>query len=129
MILVDTSVWIEILNGRLGGGIDVSDLADYATCGPVIQEVLQGMRADPIGDIFRRGLLELPMLGNPLSRALFLRAAEMYQLIRGNGYTVRSSTDCLIAAIAIEHGVAVWHRDRDFDTIARFTALRCRSHV
>jgi predicted nucleic acid-binding protein len=31
--------------------------------------------------------------------------------------------DCLIAAIAIEHQVPVWHRDRDFTAIARFTAL------
>jgi predicted nucleic acid-binding protein len=31
--------------------------------------------------------------------------------------------DCLIAAIAIEHRIPVWHRDRDFDAIARYTGL------
>jgi predicted nucleic acid-binding protein len=32
--------------------------------------------------------------------------------------------DCLIAAIAIENGVPIWHRDRDFGAIARYTGLR-----
>jgi predicted nucleic acid-binding protein len=36
---------------------------------------------------------------------------------------IRSSADCLIAAIAIANGIPVWHRDRDFATIARFTLL------
>lgn len=125
MILVDTSVWIELLNGRQAGRDSSPDLTHFATCGPVAQEVLQGMRADPASEQFRQLFLELPMLGDPLPSALFLRAADMYRLIRGNGYTIRSSTDCLIATIAIEYSVAVWHRDRDFDTIARFTALQC----
>jgi predicted nucleic acid-binding protein len=37
--------------------------------------------------------------------------------------TIRSSIDCLIAAIAIENRVPVWHRDRDFSAIATYTAL------
>jgi len=32
--------------------------------------------------------------------------------------------DCLIAAIAIDNGVAIWHRDRDYDAIAKYTPLR-----
>jgi predicted nucleic acid-binding protein len=42
---------------------------------------------------------------------------------RIKGYTIRSSLHCLIAAIAIEWQTPVWHKDRDFDTIARFTLL------
>lgn len=34
--------------------------------------------------------------------------------------------DCLIAAIAIESGVELWHLDRDFEAIAAFTPLRQR---
>ena len=40
------------------------------------------------------------------------------------GITVRSSYDCVIAAIAIENKVPVWHRDRDYRSIARYTPLR-----
>jgi predicted nucleic acid-binding protein len=29
----------------------------------------------------------------------------------------------LIAAIAIENAIPVWHRDRDFEAITRFTPL------
>lgn len=42
MILVDTSVWIELLSkGRLRA-IPDEDLLRIATCGPIVQEVLQG---------------------------------------------------------------------------------------
>ena len=40
------------------------------------------------------------------------------------GITIRSGIDCLIAAIAIENDVPVWHRDRDFVEIAKYTRLR-----
>jgi len=69
----------------------------------------------------------LPMLSNPLPRAAFLSAAELYRLGRAKGYTIRSSTDCLVAAIAIDNGVPVWHKDRDFESIARYTSLRTKS--
>jgi predicted nucleic acid-binding protein len=34
--------------------------------------------------------------------------------------------DCLIAAIALDNGATIWHRDRDFDNIAQFTNLKLR---
>jgi predicted nucleic acid-binding protein len=126
VILVDTSIWIELLNGRLGSRISEEELLNFATCGPVVQEVLQGMRNDPVGDAFRDAFLALPMLSDPLPSALFLSAAGIYQLGRARGYTIRSSVDCLIAAIAIENRAPVWHKDRDFEEIARYTALRTR---
>jgi hypothetical protein len=71
-------------------------------------------------------LLALPVLSDPLPIALFESAAEIFRLGRAKGYTIRASTDCLIAAIAIENGVPVWHKDRDFEAIARYTSLRAR---
>ncbi len=55
MILVDTSVWIELLNGRLGSKVSQEELLNFATCGPVVQEVLQGLRQDPASEAFREG--------------------------------------------------------------------------
>ena len=124
MILVDTSVWIELLNGRLGRRITEEQLLNFATCGPVLQEVLQGLRPTAQADAFRDALAALPVLSDPLPRATFLAAADIYRLGRARGRTIRSSTDCLIAAIAIENRVPVWHRDQDFDVIAKFSALR-----
>ena len=33
MILVDTSVWIELLNGKLGTGVSEEQLLNFVTCG------------------------------------------------------------------------------------------------
>ncbi|HUI43102.1 MAG TPA: PIN domain-containing protein [Terriglobia bacterium] len=123
MILVDTSIWIELLNARLGRKVSQRELLNFATCGPVLQEVLQGLRDDPSSEAFRQSLLALPVLSNPLPLGLHLSAAAIYRLGRSKGYTIRSSTDCLIAAIAIRNSVPVWHKDRDFTAIARYTTL------
>lgn len=123
MILVDTSIWIELLNGRLGRRLRPDDLLNLVTCGPVLQEVLQGLRDNPAGLAFRESFFSLPILSDPLPSRIYISAAEIYQQGRRKGYTIRSSVDCLIAAIAIENRVPVWHRDRDFDAIARYTVL------
>ncbi len=123
MILVDTSVWIELLNGRMGRTVSPDDLLEFATCGPVTQEVLQGLREAAGAAAFRDAYLALPVLSDPLPLRLYLEAAEIYRQGRKRGYSIRSSVDCLIAAIAIENSVSVWHRDRDFTAIARYTNL------
>jgi predicted nucleic acid-binding protein len=123
MMLVDTSIWIEMLAGRPGFALREEDLPLFATCAPIVQEIVQGLRPGPQSEAFRRAFLAIPVLGDPLSLVTFLSAADIYRQGRRKGFTIRSSVDCLIAAIAIEHQVPVWHRDRDFAAIARFTAL------
>lgn len=123
MILLDTSVWIELLNRQRGRKVSAEDLLRFVTCGPVVQEVLQGLREGPATESFREAFLALPVLSDPLPLTTYLEAAEIYRLGRRRGHTIRSSTDCLIAAIAIEYRVPVWHKDRDFTAIARYTAL------
>ena len=123
MILVDTSIWIELLAGRPRYVIREDDLQRFVTCGPVVQEVLQGLRPGLQSDAFRAAFLAIPVLSDPVPLALFVSAAEIYRQGRKRGITIRSSVDCLIAAIAIDRGIPVWHRDRDFSAIARYTAL------
>ena len=123
MILVDTSVWIDLLAGRTRAGVREDDLLRFVTCGPVVQEVLQGLRPGPQSDAFRKAFLAIPTLGDPIPLAVYISAAEIYRQGRRRGVTIRSSIDCLIAAIAIVSGVPVWHRDREFDAIAQYTAL------
>jgi hypothetical protein len=122
VILVDTSVWIELLGGRRDMRGD--DMLRFATCGPVVQEVLQGLRESAAGDAFREAVLALPRLGDPLPLDVFLEAAEIYRLGRRKGYTIRSAIDCLIAAVAIRNRTPVWHKDRDYTAIARYTSLQ-----
>ena len=124
MILVDTSVWIGLLNGPLRRGVSADDLAGFLICGPTAQEVLQGLRPVPASRAFRQAFLALTRVGDPLSLPTFLAAVDIYREGRMKGITIRSATDCLIAAIAIENDVPVWHHDRDFDAIAKYTRLR-----
>jgi predicted nucleic acid-binding protein len=122
MILVDTSVWIELLAGRMGG-VTEERLFQFVTCGPILQEVVQGLRPGALTDAFRDALLALPAISDPLPTQTYIAAADIFRQGRRRGFTIRSSADCLIAAIAIENRAQVWHRDRDFSTIARFTNL------
>lgn len=124
--MVDTSVWVELLNGRRFREVSEEDLLKFVTCGPILQEVLQGLGTDDASRAFGEVFLAVPVLSDPLPRQCFLSAAEIYRLGRSKGYTIRSSTDCLIAAIAIANDVQVWHRDRDYDAIAQYTALEVK---
>lgn len=112
------------MNARLGRTLTADQVLLFATCAPVVQEVLQGLRDTAASDAFRKGLLAIPCLSDPLPLGIYLQAADIYRLGRQKGYTIRSSMDCLIAAIALENKVPVWHKDRDFDAIARYTPLR-----
>jgi predicted nucleic acid-binding protein len=123
VILVDTSIWVELLAGRMASAGPEEAVLRYATCGPVVQEVLQGLRAGPPSDVFREAFLTLPLLSDPIPLDIFTSAAEICRQGRRRGITIRSSTDCLIAAIAIRHAVPVWHRDRDYPAIATYTKL------
>jgi len=123
MILVDTSIWIELINGKIRK-IDPDQLLRFRTASPILQEVLQGLRPGRQSEAFKDSFLAIPRLCDPLTWDLYAQAAEIYREGRRRGYTIRSSTDCLIAAIAIETAIPIWHRDRDFKTIARYTPLR-----
>ncbi len=128
MILLDTSIWIDQFRHRRKE-ISAQDYEDFVICNPVLQEVIQGLRDVPASEIFRQGLLKVRRLDDPLPAEAFLEAAEIYRSGRRRGYTIRSTVDCLIAAIAIRNGVTVWHKDRDYDTIARYTALRAVTQI
>ena len=128
MILVDSSVWIEFLCGRMQQ-LQAGDFHQFATCGPILQEVLQGLRVGAASAKFEERIRSLPCLSDPLSVGLFLQAAEIYREGRRKGRTIRSTTDCLIASIAIDNAVPIWHKDRDFDTIADYTPLRISPRI
>jgi predicted nucleic acid-binding protein len=124
LVLVDTSIWINLLGKNPRYKLSADDMTRMATCLPVVQEVLQGIRDDLVYKKISEAFLALPLLGEALPLEYYLEAAQIFRLARRKGCTVRSSVDCLIAAIAIKHDVAVWHLDRDFDVIAKFSNLK-----
>ena len=118
---MDTSVWADFLNGFASSSTNaLAELLqgdhDVCTCGIVVAEVFQGLRRDPGRDTIRRSFEDLTFV-EPPSIHLYLRAAELYRALRERGRTVRSTVDCIIAAIAEDGGCALLARDRDMDAI------------
>jgi hypothetical protein len=123
MILVDTSIWVEFFSGR-GRKPQREDYVRFVTCGPVVQEVFQGLRPARESELVRESFLALPRVSDPVPLDVYVHAAEIFTEGRRRGITIRSSADCLISAIAIANRIPVWHRDRDFTLISGFTPLR-----
>ena len=127
-ILVDTSVWVDFLNGY--PSLEQATLAallendyDLCTCGVVVAEVFQGLRRDKGRDHLAQSFQELTYL-DPSGVGLYFRAAEIYRLLRARGVTVRSTIDGLIAALAEENGAALLARDRDMKVILESGLVR-----
>ena len=127
MVLVDTSVWFLRLPRaelfRLAGG------GPMAVCPPVVQELLQGAYNEQRIAETRAIIEKSVMLDSPVPLERFETAGNIYRIARGKSLTIRSSNDCLIAAIAIHHDILLLHGDRDFDYIARFFPLRARNVI
>ena len=124
LVLIDTSIWIDLFSKKPFHKLTETDLEKVATCPPIIQEILQGVADEAARADMRERLLGLPSLAESVLTQDYVAASELYVLGRKKGYTIRSSTDCLIAAIAIKRNVPIWHRDRDYENIAAFTTLR-----
>jgi predicted nucleic acid-binding protein len=127
LILLDTSVWIEVFRGR--NSLRLEEFVEFdqiVTCLPVIQEVLQGFRDERAFRIARDAMLALPTIESPLGIPVVEEAIGLYRTARRQGLTIRSSVDCLIAACALRHGLTVLHRDRDYPQLAKISALQQR---
>ena len=44
----------------------------------------------------------------------YIHASDIYRECRKKGVTVRKTIDCLIAAVAIENGLSLLHKDNYF---------------
>ncbi len=123
MFLVDTSVWIDYLRQRdTRPAIWFQEILDhgypFGLTGIILQEILQG--ADSKASYQR---LETYLstqvfyhLNDPIES--HAAAAHLYFRCRRAGVTLRSTVDCLIAQVAIEHELLIVHNDRDFDLLA-----------
>lgn len=122
MLLVDSSVWIDLAQGvpseaaRFVGARDEAE--ELATTGIIVQEVLQGARTERLYEALRERFEAMLQL-EPDGLATYALAAQLYRRARSRGITVRKPNDCLIAALALEHGATLVHNDRDFLAIAQ----------
>jgi predicted nucleic acid-binding protein len=116
MLLVDSSVWIDVARGAITQGasfLEQRDDEELAVTGVVFQEVLQGATDDRSYDRLRDMFMAMLLL-EPREFSTYEIAAQLYRRARVQGFTIRKPTDCLIAALALEHGALLVHNDRDF---------------
>jgi predicted nucleic acid-binding protein len=126
VILVDTSAWVAYLR-RDGSPANIAVRERLATdelaSTDIVQlELLAGARNPHHLDQLRQLLAATTHL--PIAAGIDAeQGAEIYRMCRRNGETPRQLNDCLIAAVAIRHDVAVLHADRDFEVMARHAPL------
>jgi predicted nucleic acid-binding protein len=126
-VLVDSSVWIAFLRDSGGPEVDLLEqLIDErraATTDVVLLEVLAGITDEERGARLQRFIAgaELLRQQSPVDAE---HAAALYRACRRAGETPRSLDDCLVAAVALRHGVPVLHRDHEFTVLAAHTDLR-----
>ena len=118
MVIVDTSVWIDYLNGAQTphtNWLDVQvDRQRLGLTELILCEVLQGVKSEEQARVTQRELVKfdiMPMSGIDLAVA----AARNCRRLRSAGRTVRKTADCLIATFCLMHGHALLHNDRDFE--------------
>ena len=126
MILIDTSVWIEIFRDKDGNIVNALrktiGAENYVISRFNQLELLQGARDQK----------EWELLEDYLSTQFYLEAspdtwpeaARIYFELRRKGFTINSPVDCCIAQIALEHGAFLLHRDKDFEKISQIRPLK-----
>lgn len=126
-ILVDSSVWIEYLR-KTGSPANVrlrellQNREQLAVTEPIVLEILMGAQSEAHAERLRSLLVSLDL--RPLEGLRDAeRAAQIYRACRRRGLSVRSSVDCLIAAVALREDLPVLAADRDFGAIAEETGL------
>lgn len=128
MTLPDTSAWIEYFR-RTESTVDrrldelIGSGANVAVTDPVVMEVLVGARSRREEQELRHLLRRFDLL--PFVAATdFDGAVYVYQRCRERGVTPRGMVDCMIAAVAVRHQVAVLTADRDLARIGEVMDLR-----
>ena len=125
--IVDTSIWVNYYNSVKDENSElVNRLIDYdeiIVLPVILQETLQGIKEDKVFALTKELLLSYHYLSiDPVYSAI--RGAELYRFLRQKGVTIRKPNDCLIAAICINNKIPLFHKDKDFDNIAKHTSLK-----
>lgn len=126
-VLVDTSAWVEYLRGTGGPHHAwireaIRAEAPLGWTDPILYELTAGARGARRADSLRALLLRGPRLAVQGLQD-WEEAARLYRVARSKGLTVRSSVDCLIAAVAFREGCPVLALDRDFTTLSQVSDL------
>ena len=129
MILVDTSVLVSALRGHETRAVKrlkalEADGVPFGIPLPCALEVLQGARAERDWHLLEEVLAGLDLACPREPWESHRLAAGIFFDCRRKRLTVRSSLDCLVAQIALEHDATLVHDDDDYERVARVRPLR-----
>jgi len=129
MIVADTSVWIDYVNGVVSPQTNILDIElenrRVATGDLIIVEFLQGFREDKQFQE-AKDLMDSLEYYDFVGRELAIKAAQNFRKLRKMGITIRKTIDVLIATFCIEYGFELLHNDRDFDPMEEVLGLRIK---
>ena len=127
MIVVDTSVLIDFLNGYITSPVnrlrtlireETLLVGDIVLC-----EVLKGARGKAHARLLERQLQQFEWV-RMLDPRIATAAAENYRELRSKGVTVYKTIDLIIGTYCIIHDHSLLHCDRDFDPMERHLGLK-----
>lgn len=127
--IFDTSVWISYSKGA--DNPQTLLLETYLKNFPhqlyitptILQEFLMGLRYESDFEKYKFQFHYLNSFKSDWENTS-IDAAKLYFDLRKKGVTIRKSTDCLIAQVAISNDTLLVHLDSDFDLIAKNSFLR-----
>jgi predicted nucleic acid-binding protein len=127
VVIVDSSIWIDFLNGLTNPETEWLDLQlEHERIGLttlILAEVLQGLRDDRDASAVEAELRKFEIV-EIYDTALAVEAAAHYRRLRQRGVTVRKTIDLLIATYCIREEHQLLHRDRDFDVFEKHVGLQ-----
>lgn len=129
MMVVDTSVWIDYVNGVRTTQTDILDKelqeSRVVTGDLIIVEFLQGFRDNEQFQIAKK-LMDSLEYYDFVGKDMAIKAAQNFRLLRKKGVTIRKAIDVLIATFCIEHGFELLHNDKDFEPMEEILGLRVK---
>lgn len=129
MLLIDTSIWIEVLRDK--SRVKATKLKkiiavrDYYLPIFTKMELLQGCKNEIEWAKMSSYLASQNYL-MPNYDSIWENSARLYFELRRKGITIRSNIDCAISILAIENNLTLYHCDRDFEAISKHTVLKQR---
>jgi predicted nucleic acid-binding protein len=126
VIVVDSSVWIDFLNGRDAAHVRrlraILGTEEIVVGDLMLYEVLQGLASDRIAQEVE-SLLRRFAIVTMAGEAIAVTAARNFRYLRGLGITMRKTIDLLIGTWCIENRMPLLHNDTDFRPMARHLGL------
>lgn len=125
---MDASVWIEFFqrkNSMYSNKLKelIENEENLCLTDITVTEILQGISDDNLFDELKTYLYDFPIF-KAKDISTYISAANIYRVCRRNGSQIRNTIDTLVSAIAIENDFEVFHNDRDFNTISKYTKLK-----